>query len=236
MSMENLSAPQTIKSPRLAAWSEQRTCPQCGTTFIATSKKRSQRFCKPACASSHPYRRATASRNMRKNLLDPGSLLRQSVLARMKTQNPSQRDDVRQKISLRLKGRPLHIERGGNGREMPKPQSLLLMRLGPSWAAEYALGVPLDLREENNWPRCCLLDLANLEHKLAVECDGLSHNAHKARERDSRKAAILNSLGWQLLRFTNLEILTNTSKVLDEIAVCLALSPAENVVSSTTLK
>ena len=144
--MESLSAPPATKSLRRAAWSEQRTCPQCGTPFTATSKKPTKKFCCRTCFDHSPQKREKCSQNMRREMLSPTSALRRAAIIRAHCNNPSRRAKVRAKISAALKGRPFPALRGGNGHDLTEPQKYLLEALGVGWEAEYVIGLPAELR------------------------------------------------------------------------------------------
>jgi len=58
-----------------------------------------------------------------------------------------------------------------------------------------------------------IADFACVECRLIVEADGGQHGA----ERDDRRTAYLNGLGWHVLRFWNNEILRQTDGVLEVI-------------------
>ncbi len=66
-----------------------------------------------------------------------------------------------------------------------------------------------------------ILDFACLEKHLAIELDGGQH--FENAEKDAVRSAWLSSQGWQILRFWNNEVLTNTDGVLACIAQALNL-------------
>jgi very-short-patch-repair endonuclease len=59
----------------------------------------------------------------------------------------------------------------------------------------------------------CVADFACVESRLIVEADGGQH----CEEFDRERTAYLNSLGWQVLRFWNNDILQQTDAVLETI-------------------
>jgi very-short-patch-repair endonuclease len=61
-------------------------------------------------------------------------------------------------------------------------------------------------------------DLACVEARLIVECDGGQHNESA---RDARRDAWLTAQGWRVLRFWNTEVLQNIDGVLMMIAQAL---------------
>lgn len=64
------------------------------------------------------------------------------------------------------------------------------------------------------------------EAALVVECDGGSHLEREADKHDQKRDNYLRSQGVTVVRFTNQDILENTSSVLEEIAEYLPPSPA----------
>jgi len=55
-----------------------------------------------------------------------------------------------------------------------------------------------------------IVDFACIEYRLVIEADGGQHNENEA---DERRTAWLEREGWQVLRFWNNEILTNSEGV-----------------------
>jgi very-short-patch-repair endonuclease len=53
--------------------------------------------------------------------------------------------------------------------------------------------------------------------KLIVELDGGQHYTPEGLEADQRRSAALQALGYEVARFSNVEVLTNTDGVLDAI-------------------
>ena len=92
---------------------------------------------------------------------------------------------------------------------MPEPQRLLHERLG--WPTEYPV-----VTGNPKW-HAALMDLAHPDLKIAVECDGPSHQSKQQQVRDRIKERMLNDLGWIVLRFTNEVILERTAMVLEQI-------------------
>ncbi len=79
-------------------------------------------------------------------------------------------------------------------------------------------------RRQVPWGRY-ILDYAVLSAKLAVEVDGESHYTGDGPARDAVRDAWLNAQYWQVLRFTNPEILSNLDGVLQAISAALAERP-----------
>jgi very-short-patch-repair endonuclease len=63
-----------------------------------------------------------------------------------------------------------------------------------------------------------IADFASIEHRLVIEADGGQHNES---DRDARRTAWLEKLGWRVLRFWNNDILQNPEGVADVIVDAL---------------
>jgi hypothetical protein len=130
----------------------------------------------------------------------PGAI---AEINRIRALNPTQMPGVREKISRRLKEighKP--SARGGNGHGMTRPQQLLLDVLGDGWTAEYAVSLG---QRRPGYPTCYKLDLANDALLVGIEVDGFTHASR--RDQDEKKDAMLATLGWKVLRFSNQVIL-----------------------------
>lgn len=62
-----------------------------------------------------------------------------------------------------------------------------------------------------------VLDFFCHELGLVIEIDGGKHNTLEGREADQARTAFLEHLGYRVLRFTNHDVLTQTSMVLNVI-------------------
>ena len=88
-----------------------------------------------------------------------------------------------------------------------------------------ALGLPTEHSIETapvrgqfeSLPNCYKVDLASPEHRLAIEVDGKTHRLKKWQFLDARKTAVLNALGWSVLRFTNEAVMADLDAVAAEI-------------------
>jgi len=69
-----------------------------------------------------------------------------------------------------------------------------------------------------------IVDFACLDAKLIIEADGGQHADQAAY--DARRTAILESMGYNVLRFWNNEILTELKSVLEQIGLELNRSPS----------
>ena len=62
-----------------------------------------------------------------------------------------------------------------------------------------------------------VLDFYCHELRLAIEVDGGQHRSSAGRESDARRSAALKARGIQVLRFSNIEVLEETSAVAEAI-------------------
>ena len=65
-----------------------------------------------------------------------------------------------------------------------------------------------------------VVDFASVQHRLIVELDGGQHADSKT---DAKRDAFLAAEGWRVLRFWNIDVLSNRNGVLE--AIQLALTP-----------
>jgi len=71
-----------------------------------------------------------------------------------------------------------------------------------------------------------VMDFYCSEHRLAVEVDGGQHFEPGAIAKDGQRTARLELLGIQMLRFTNLEVLTEMDGVLERIFDAVSQHPS----------
>ena len=58
--------------------------------------------------------------------------------------------------------------------------------------------------------------------KLVIELDGGQHFSDQAEQKDAARSAVIESQGFKVLRFSNLEVMENRSGVLETIATAVA--------------
>jgi len=133
---------------------------------------------------------------------------------RMKKNNPMFKKETRDKMSNTLKyiGHKPRIQ-GGNGKEMPVSQRVLLVALGKGWYAEHVVLTKGIMDSPYNYK----IDIANPKKMIAIEVDGRSHCLLKRQEQDRKKEKILKKLGWIVLRFKNEEVMSNLDLVIKNI-------------------
>ena len=71
-------------------------------------------------------------------------------------------------------------------------------------------------------------DFCCLKAKLIVEVDGNQHGYDENVSRDGRRTAYLVSQGFSLLRFSNREVMTEMTSVLEAIYARLTSTPTPN--------
>ena len=76
---------------------------------------------------------------------------------------------------------------------------------------------PVKTLKKENYPSIYKIDIANPILKIGIEVDGNSHCALSRQAEDKKKVDLLNSLGWNILRFKNEEVLNNLSGCIDRV-------------------
>jgi hypothetical protein len=126
----------------------------------------------------------------------------------MTASNPMKREEVRQKVSQRLKeiGHQPPI-RGGNGRPATAAEALMAQLLG--WEMQVIVKTGCAPLPGAQYPTHYKIDVGHAGLKIAIEIDGRSHCAIGRQEQDKKKTAFLQSLGWKVLRFSNNQVMEN---------------------------
>ena len=96
---------------------------------------------------------------------------------------------------------------------MTVPQTLLADRLG--WPTE--VSIKTGMKRGLGYPTCYKVDIGNVGLKIAIEVDGGSHGTIINRARDVKRDALLNGLGWIVLRFKNRVVMDSIEDVLSTI-------------------
>ena len=151
----------------------------------------------------------------------------------MKENNPMSNSETAKKMVQTRRERGSYqncfLVRGGNG-HFTKPQIVLKNLLGTGWELEYPIPTKAP-KAEHLYPTNYKVDLALPDLKLAIEVDGAGHNTKSQRLLDEKKVTFLTSIGWNVLRFTNEEIMTNSSSVISVVKNLI-----EKLSKCTTLK
>ncbi len=67
-----------------------------------------------------------------------------------------------------------------------------------------------------------LVDFVTIEKKLVVEVDGKYHDDPEQKKYDNERTLFLNDQGYEVIRFTNDEVINNTKQVVEKIKQALA--------------
>ncbi len=70
-----------------------------------------------------------------------------------------------------------------------------------------------------------IADFVCLKKQLVIEVDGLIHQLPENKESDAERTAWLKKQGFNVIRFTNVEILTGTEEVIERISTALLEAP-----------
>ena len=177
-------------------------CETCGNTeqieYYESQKHRTFRYCSPQCSMAGAFK-------IRK--------------PQMSTNNPSSDPQVRAKISASMKEKHSlgkKTKRGGNGHGITECEKILL-GVFPDLVPNYIQSLG---KRTPGYPTHYKIDLADPEHKIAIEVDGNSHDSLKRQAQDRKKEEKLSALGWEVLRVTNKAVKEN----LQEVAEWLRLS------------
>ena len=175
-------------------------CAGCGEEFEGkdyqrwSSNKGNNVYCGSVCKNA--LSSATAAKTNRKY-----------ASARMTSNNPMRKAEVRQSVSDTLKriGHKPSV-RGGNGTGLTTAEQMLSDATGLQPYIVNTHG-----GRSKGFPTHYKLDLADPQHMLAIEVDGNSHNLITRQAQDRKKESYLRSRGWTVLRFTNKQVLENTA-------------------------
>lgn len=78
-----------------------------------------------------------------------------------------------------------------------------------------------------------IADFVCISKRLIIEVDGKYHEGPEHKEADAMRTNILNDLGYQVLRFTNEEVIGNIDAVLEKIEAVLKSLPSGEVGGAT---
>lgn len=207
-------------------------CNQCGKTFelnhVQKWKRRTKGITEFYCSRSCRSRKVSSSEAFkvairRSNAERIDELRGQMAEMQQKAKSPEAR--AKMAATLRAKGHKPAVQ-GGNGRGLTQAQSVLLEALcqadnSHNWEPE--LSIKTGLNHGSGYPRNYKVDIGCRDLMLAIECDGSSHNSLKNKERDAKKDALLQGMGWTVVRYPNAVILADVQAC---VQVILALIPA----------
>ena len=135
---------------------------------------------------------------------------RREISERMRQNNPMHNPKTRKRVSRTLKKKGWKpTVRGGNGTGPTAAQKILSDFLKLETEIVVVTGKP----KGSGYPPAYKLDLGEEELKIGIEIDGKSHRLLRRQKQDAKKEALLKSLGWTVLRFTN-------QQVMEHLAAC----------------
>ena len=70
-----------------------------------------------------------------------------------------------------------------------------------------------------------IVDFVSYEHKVIIEIDGSDHDSTKDAERDK----FFSTQGFQVLRFTNSQVMQSIQTILDAIYIAIHPSPSHHI-------
>lgn len=190
----------------------EKICLQCGKVFYIRSAGQTsanRKFCSQKCSAIYRFKGTELGREYARRMRQSGNgwegTKRPDVAERMIKHNPMANLETRERARKSKLGQTF-LSRGGNG-TVTKQQEQLRQALGLlEDTLEYPVLTAKAAAEFPSLPPCYKVDLAIPELKLAIEVDGRTHKEKRWRYLDQRKTAVLNHLGWTVLRFWNKEI------------------------------
>lgn len=211
-------------------------CAVCGKLMTYDQVRNGCVTCSPKCAyqyrkekygipsgfgSTSPEIRKENSDRMKRLWEDPE--FRESVSARMISNNPSKNQDTINKIRQTKEQRGLSNVwcgiRGGNG-HISDAERALFDRLS-DFGFEYNRAINTrDARiafPDKHYSMSYKPDFTNFDAMLCVEIDGKSHRTKRGAELDRKKENCLKFLGYRVIRFTNNDVIDDTERVLSVI-------------------
>lgn len=171
-----------------------------------------KKTCSKECQSKR------TSNVFKKMLKDNSEKISKLSSERMKKNNPMWMPGAKEKMmatNKKLGVRPK--TQGGNGKEMPIAQRVLLTALGKGWFAEYSVPTLLRGKTKDCYASCYKIDIADPKQLLGIEVDGYSHSCLERQKQDKKKEKFLKSVGWTILRFKNKEVMSGLDSVLKKI-------------------
>lgn len=195
-------------------------------------KDKKKRFCNKSCSAKW---RVQKFPELKERLRTPEHRERSRKIMMATRERPDVQEKLRQHLSgetnpfkgssqgfrklahEKLAAKGWEMLYGGNGKGPTAAQLAIFLALGPPWKMEHAIR---QQEKKTTW----VIDIAHVDQKIALEVDGASHSSRSVQERDARKTAYLESLGWTVIRVTNKEALENLVGV---VSRCLTLKRAQ---------
>lgn len=196
-----------------------RNCQYCNRPFEIKREQPNQRFCNTSCSAK--WRNATygngkhteesikkSSEALKLRWRDPE--FRNSVVIRMKTNNPSKMPGVLEKAKqTRLKqGSYRNNFKYGNGKISPYEQRVMDKLSSLDFYYNYPIPTQIarDSFPDKHYAITYKPDFVNLKEKLCIEIDGYGHSSPQEVALDRKKEECLKFLGFNTIRFTHEDI------------------------------
>jgi len=80
-----------------------------------------------------------------------------------------------------------------------------------------------------------IVDFACRSEHLVIELDGGGHGNDQSESNDARRTAFLEKCGYRVLRFWNIDVLSDTVRVVEVIRTSLIGSPSDDVLLNAPL-
>src|SRR6266536_3164903 len=201
------------------------TCEWCKNKFLYQiyGKSKPRKFCSKICSN-----RKTATlpgkseqhktEKQRQASLENLEATRQSpaMLEYLHSdRNPIKDPVVRAKAHLTLAQQGYKHLTGGNG-SLSVPQLLLYTQLQLLTKLTWSLEIPAKTIGKHY-----VIDIAHVDLKIAIEVDGNSHLTKERQRIDQEKDKFLTSTGWTIFRFTNSEVLKDSTLCVKKVHECI---------------
>src|SRR6266487_5250277 len=186
--------------------------------------KDKRRYCSKICSNqwkAQVYHKEVPRRNTEKQIAAAKANLektRQSpaMLEYLHSdRNPFNDPAVRAKAHLTLAQQGYKHLTGGNG-SLSVPQLLLYTQLQLLTKLTWSLEIPAKTIGKHY-----VIDIAHVDLKIAIEVDGNSHLTKERQRIDQEKDKFLTSTGWTIFRFTNSEVLKDSTLCVKKVHECI---------------
>lgn len=207
---------------------QEKLCEYCKKPLTEIQIKNGNRFC---CKSCSAYWRTKTlgvppkskegleklSKSLKLKWMDDN--FRNSVVTRMKENNPCTDPKVIAKIKMSMAGRYQNNFKYGNGKISPAEAFIKEELEQMGYIYNYAIKTKLarDAFPENKYAVNYKPDFCNLKLKIAIEIDGCGHQTKEEKEKDNKKQTCLEYLGFKVLRYSDIYVFSNKKEILKEL-------------------
>jgi very-short-patch-repair endonuclease len=207
---------------------QEKLCEYCKKPLTTEQIKNGNRFCCTSCSAHWRNKTFGVPPKSKQALARMSKLLKQkwkepnfrnSVVTRMKENNPTKDPDVVQKIKNKMKGKYKNNFKYGNGKVAPAEAFIQKELEDMGYIYNYAIKTKLarDAFPEENYSVNYKPDFCNLVLKIAIEIDGQGHLTTKEKEIDNKKQKCLEYLGFKVFRYTDEFVFSNKELILKEL-------------------